>query len=201
MPKAQVKKSTEVKEELPKAGNVKSITPTKKTVFTETNRIVNQETGEVVQTVTNSIARASQEPKFIKVYLEDINRIYSLPRGCSPALYEILKEMNWKGIISLTKYTKDQCAAAAGLTPASFNNCISDLIKKDILKRLGQSVYMANPHLFGQGNWIEVMEKREAYLQISYKNGKREVTSSFDPANPENQHDNGQKDDDEQQSA
>ena len=75
MPKAQVKKSTEVKEELPKAGNVKSITPTKKTVFTETNRIVNQETGEVVQTVTNSIARASQEPKFIKVYLEDINRI------------------------------------------------------------------------------------------------------------------------------
>ena len=194
MPKAQVKKSTEVKEELPKAGNVKSITPTKKTVFTETNRIVNQETGEVVQTVTNSIARASQEPKFIKVYLEDINRIYSLPKGCSPALYEILKEMNWKGIINLPKYTKEQCAAAAGLTLKSFSNCITDLIKKDILKRLGTSVYIANPHLFGQGKWLEIMERRETYnITINYTpNGKREVTSSFDPASPENQYDEQQ---------
>jgi hypothetical protein len=43
------------------------------------------------------------------------------------------------------------------------------------------------------------MERRETYnLTINYKNGKREVTSSFDPANPENQHENN---DDEQQSA
>ena len=174
-------------------------TPTKKTTYTDTKRIVNEETGEVKQTVTNTIARVPQEPLYVKVYLQDINRIYDLPKGCSPALYEILKEMNWKGIINLPKYTKEQCAAAAGLTPASFNNCISDLVKKDILKRLGTSVYIANPHLFGQGKWLEIMERRETYnLTINYKNGKREVTSSFDPANPENQHENN---DDEQQSA
>jgi len=195
MPKANVKK-----EELPKESNVKKLTsPTKKTTYTETQRLVNEDTGQVKQTVTNTISRVPQEPLYVKVYLQDINRIYDLPKGCSPALYEILKEMNWKGVINLPKYTKDQCAAAAGLTPASFNNCISDLIKKDILKRLGQSVYIANPHLFGQGKWLEIMERRETYnITINYTNGKREVTSSFDPANPENQHENN---DDEQQSA
>jgi len=104
-----------------------------------------------------------------------------------------------KANVKKEELPKDQCAAAAGLTPASFNNCISDLIKKDILKRLGQSVYIANPHLFGQGKWLEIMERRETYnITINYTNGKREVTSSFDPANPENQHENN---DDEQQSA
>ena len=108
--------------------------------------------------------------------------------------------MNWKGIINLPKYTKEQCAAAAGLTLKSFSNCITDLIKKDILKRLGTSVYIANPHLFGQGKWLEIMERRETYnITINYTpNGKREVTSSFDPASPENQYENN---DDEQQSA
>ena len=196
MPKANVKK-----EGLPKESNVKKLTsPTKKTTYTETQRLVNEETGQVKQTVTNTISRVPQEPLYVKVYLQDINRIYDLPKGCSPALYEILKEMNWKGIINLPKYTKEQCAAAAGLTLKSFSNCITDLIKKDILKRLGTSVYIANPHLFGQGKWLEIMERRETYnITINYTpNGKREVTSSFDPANPENQHENN---DDEQQSA
>ena len=196
MPKANVKK-----EELPKESNVKKLTsPTKKTTYTETQRLVNEETGQVKQTVTNTISRVPQEPLYVKVYLQDINRIYDLPKGCSPALYEILKEMNWKGIINLPKYTKEQCAAAAGLTLKSFSNCITDLIKKDILKRLGTSVYIANPHLFGQGKWLEIMERRETYnITINYTpNGKREVTSSFDPASPENQHENN---DDEQQSA
>ena len=196
MPKANVKK-----EELPKESNVKKLTsPTKKTTYTETQRLVNEETGQVKQTVTNTISRVPQEPLYVKVYLQDINRIYDLPKGCSPALYEILKEMNWKGIINLPKYTKEQCAAAAGLTLKSFSNCITDLIKKDILKRLGTSVYIANPHLFGQGKWLEIMERRETYnITINYTpNGKREVTSSFDPASPENQYENN---DDEQQSA
>ena len=190
MPKANVKK-----EELPKESNVKKLTsPTKKTTYTETQRLVNEETGQVKQTVTNTISRVPQEPLYVKVYLQDINRIYDLPKGCSPALYEILKEMNWKGIINLPKYTKEQCAAAAGLTLKSFSNCITDLIKKDILKRLGTSVYIENPHLFGQGKWLEIMERRETYnITINYTpNGKREVTSSFDPASPENQYDEQQ---------
>ena len=199
MPKSKVEKS---KEELPKTSNVKNIpSPKKKTVYTETNRVVDEETGQVKNTVTNTISRVPQEPLYVKVYLQDINRLYDLPKGCSPALYEILKEMNWKGVINLPKYTKDQCAAAAGLTPASFNNCISDLIKKDILKRLGQSVYMANPHLFGQGKWLDIMDRRDAYLQVSYKDGKRQITSSFSPDNPENQQESGEDNDDMQQSA
>ena len=56
MPKANVKK-----EELPKESNVKKLTtPTKKTTYTDTKRIVNEETGELKQTVTNTIAIVPQ---------------------------------------------------------------------------------------------------------------------------------------------
>lgn len=194
----------ESKQDLPRNNNVKKIqAKTKKTVFTDTKRVVNEETGQVKQTVTNTISVTSQEPLYVKVYLQDINRIYDLPKGCSPALYEILKEMNWKGIISLPKFIKDGCAAAAGLTPASFNNCISDLVKHDILKRVGQTVYIANANLFGQGKWLEIIEKRETYnLTVNYTaGGKREVTSSFDPENPENPENQHENKDDEQKSA
>ena len=62
------------------------------TINASTNRIVNHETGEVTQTVDNKVVRLSKEPDFIKVYLQDINKIFELPKGCTPALYEILKQ-------------------------------------------------------------------------------------------------------------
>ncbi|NMZ20744.1 hypothetical protein HBO08_27565, partial [Pseudomonas rhodesiae] len=78
----------EPKQDLPKNNNVKKIpAKTKKTVFTDIKRVVNEETGQVKQTVTNTISVTSQEPLYVKVYLQDINRIYDLPKGCSPALY------------------------------------------------------------------------------------------------------------------
>lgn len=148
-------------------------------IYTETNRIVNHETGEVTQTVDNKVVRLSKEPDFIKVYLQDINKIFELPKGCTPALYEILKQMNYAGQIILNKYIKEICAKNAGMNLNSFNNCITDLTKKDIIKRVAQGVYVANPYLFGKGSWNEIAENRELYLTIKYtKEGKSIVQSN-----------------------
>lgn len=149
-------------------------------VYSETNRIVNHETGEVTQTVDNKVVRLNQEPDFIKVYLQDINKIFELSKGCTPALYEILKKMNYEGHITLNKYIKEICAKNAGMTLNSFNNCITDLTKKDILKRLAQGVYIANPNIFGKGSWTEISKQREFYLTIKYtKEGKSIVQSNI----------------------
>ncbi|WP_430957225.1 hypothetical protein, partial [Pseudomonas aeruginosa] len=69
-------------------------------IYSETNRIVDLSTGEVTQTAENKVIRLPQEPEFIKLYLQDINKIFDLPKGCSPALYEILKKMNYEGHIT-----------------------------------------------------------------------------------------------------
>lgn len=149
-------------------------------IYSETNRIVNHETGEVTQTVDNKVVRIAKEPDFVKVYLQDINKIFELPKGCTPALYEILRQMNYDGHITLNKYIKENCAKNAGMTLNSFNNCLTDLTKKDIIKRVAQGVYIANPYLFGKGSWTEIAEKREFYLTIKYtKEGKSIVQSNI----------------------
>mgnify|MGYP001618243978 CR=1 FL=1 len=148
-------------------------------VYSETNRIVDHETGEIKQTVDIKSVRLAQEPEFIKLYLQDINKIFDLPKGCSPALYEILKNMNYQGHIVLNKYVKKICAENAGLALTSFNNCITDLLKKDIISRVDTGTYMANPHIFGKGAWSDISKQREFYLTIRYsKNGKEVVQNN-----------------------
>jgi len=151
-------------------------------VYAEVNRVVDHETGEIKQTVDNRVIRLPQEPEFIKLYLQDINKIFDLPKGCSPALYEILKKMNYEGHITLNKFIKEMCAKNAGLTLQSFNNCITDLIKKDIISRVGHGVYVANPNIFGKGSWADISKQREFYLTIKYsKNGKEIVQNQVQP--------------------
>lgn len=148
-------------------------------IYSETNRIIDHETGEIKQTIDIKSVRLQQEPEFIKLYLQDINKIFDLPKGCSPALYEILKKMNYEGHITLNKFIKEICAENAGLTLNSFNNCITDLLKKDIITRVGHGVYIANPHIFGKGSWSEISKQREFYLTIRYnKNGKQIVPNN-----------------------
>lgn len=151
-------------------------------IYSEISRVVDLDSGEVTQTTENRVVRLPQEPEFIKLYLQDINKIFDLPKGCSPALYEILKKMNYEGHITLNKFIKEICAKNAGLTLSSFNNCITDLIKKDILSRVGHGVYVANPHIFGKGSWAEISKQREFYLTIKYsKNGKEIVQNQIQP--------------------
>ena len=147
-------------------------------IYSETNRIVDHETGEIKQTVDIKSVRLAQEPEFIKLYLQDINKIFDLPKGCSPALYEILKQMNYQGHIVLNKYVKRICAEAAGLALTSFSNCITDLLKKDIIKRIDTGTYVANPHIFGKGSWSEISKQREFYLTIKYTKDGKEVVQN-----------------------
>jgi len=147
-------------------------------VYSETKTHIDTQTGEVISEEKTNVIRLPQEPEFIKLYLQDINKIFDLPKGCSPVLYEILKQMTYDGKIVLNKYVKEECATAAKIALSSFNNCLTDLVKKDILKRLGTGTYIANPHLFGKGSWAEISKQREFYLTVKYSSKGKEVVKT-----------------------
>lgn len=147
-------------------------------VYSETKTHIDIQTGQVVSEEKTNVVRLPQEPEFIKLYLADINKIFDLPKGCSPVLYEILKKMNYEGQIILNKFVKEECAKAAKIALSSFNNCLTDLVKKDILKRLGTGTYMANPHLFGKGSWVEISKQREFYLTVKYSSKGKEIVQT-----------------------
>lgn len=139
------------------------------------NTAIDFSTGEVKSETKTNVYKLPQEPEYIKLYLQDINKIFNLPKGCSPALYEILKKMNYDGEIVLNKYVKAECAKNSNLKPSSFDNCITDLVKKDILKRKATGTYLANPHLFGKGSWSDICKQRNFYLTVKYSKNGREI--------------------------
>jgi hypothetical protein len=156
---------------------------TKNTIYSHDIHVVDRETGEVTQTTNETIVQFPAEPEYIKLYLDDLNRIYELPNNS--ILYEVMKRMDYDGLINLSKYAKDMICEKLGLKPQTFANYLQKLKEKDIIHPVGRGTFMPNPNLFGKGTWKEIYSRRKKYaeikLNITYKpDGTKTVQTEFD---------------------
>ena len=150
------------------------------TQITQTD-IVDHTTGEVKSSEHARVINIPREPSYIKLYLDDIEKLYDLPSNSSTIVYELLKELNYNGLIPLNSTTKKMICEKVGYKLQSLNNYLTDLVKKDVFRKAGRGVFKPNPHLFGKGDWKDIYKMREAWLKVSYKeDGSKDVTSSFD---------------------
>jgi hypothetical protein len=157
---------------------------------TETTR-VNHETGEVVSTETSNTINIRSEPPYIKLYLDDIEKLYSLPNNSSTVILELLKKLDYEGIISLNSTSKRKICEVVDYKIQTLNNYLGDLVKKDLFRREGRGCFRPNPHLFGKGDWSKISKERTGWLKVSYKDdGSKEVTSSMDEAKERNKDSN-----------
>ncbi len=118
------------------------------------------------------------EPPFIKLYLDDIEVLYRLPKGQGSFLYALIPYMNYKGQITINSVMKGEIAEELKMKVSSFGNIITNFVKKDILQRVGKKgsgVYIINPYLIGKGKWEDIEG-----LRIQYKeNGQRQIEPIF----------------------
>lgn len=137
---------------------------------TET-RIVDNLTGEVIKNEVYKKLSWGSEPSFIKLYLNDILYLSDMPTKHSAVLYELLKRSTYA-----SEEDGMQVVVSAGLKQrikdilgfkniSSINNAITDLVKGNILYRVGTGLYNFNPYLFGKGEWIDIAKLR---LEINY---------------------------------
>lgn len=111
------------------------------------------------------IIRWGDEPDYVKLYLDSILFIKSLPKGYNPILISFLKRMSYadKGqVIGFTPYIKKEICNELGVSKTRIDHAITDFVKGKILFRLGASTYQFNPHLFGKGDWNDIAEIRTA---------------------------------------
>jgi hypothetical protein len=147
---------------------------------TETTK-VNHETGEVISTETSNTINIRSEPPYIKLYLEDIEKLYNLPNNSSTVILELLKELNYNGLIPLNSTTKKLVCEKVKYTTGSLDNYLTSLVKKDIFRKEGRGCFRPNPHLFGKGDWAKISKERTVWLKVSYKkDGTRNITSSME---------------------
>ena len=142
---------------------------------------LNTETGEIENQTSSKVYTFPKEPPYVKLYLEDIEKLYSLPKNSSAALYELLRKLDYDGLINLNSTAKAMICEKIGYKKQSLNNYLSKLVQSDVFRNIGRGVYKPNPHLFGRGEWKEIYKQREAWLKVKYnKDGTRTVESSFD---------------------
>ena len=74
------------------------------------------------------------EPPFIKLYLDDIEILYKLPKKSSQFMHELLKNMNYEGEITINSRLKERISEKLELTNVrSMNNYLTDMVNKDML--------------------------------------------------------------------
>lgn len=149
-----------------------------KVVQEVTTETVDHGTGENIETTTERVISLPQEPPFVKLYLDDIAKLYNLPRRTSDTIHALLRQMNFDSIITLTAPAKRRIAEQLNTSVSTLENQLGKLVKADVLRRMDRGEYMLNPNLFARGRWTDVRRLRDKYfeLRVTYgPDGKRSV--------------------------
>ncbi len=141
----------------------------------EITQTVDFVSGEIIQQTTTTSAVVPKEPEFVKLYIEDIKRIFDLNQSESRILNCLLKYMSYNNVVVLLKPIKDMICRDLNMPINTLNKAIDNLYKLNILIRMHKSVYLVDPNLFGKGRWEDIHSIR---LSITYDQSGRKTVKS-----------------------
>lgn len=141
-------------------------------------RVTDVLTGEIVSersTVVN-IRTLEPEPPFIKMYIEDLGRLYQLKLGHQSILSCIASGVDYDGTIGITATRKAKIAAKLGCSMKSIENALTEYVRTGILVRIGRGEYELDPSLFAKGAWRDICERRKDFqAKITYSKTGRKI--------------------------
>lgn len=130
---------------------------------------INGDTGEYLGAETQiQTIQYEKEPAYIKLYTQDIGRLYGLSPSCNDVLMILAKYMTYgSNVIVLYGPIKRLIMQELGLTSINtLNKAIDTLYKQGFLIRKERACYVLDPTIFGSGSWKDVQKVR---LSIEYK--------------------------------
>jgi len=127
--------------------------------------ILDKNTGEILEHKEVKQFSIDGEPDYVKLYLQDIGRVFGLSSGNSSVMYALLKRMDYDNLIALTPIIRQKIAYDCNTTVDVINHAISKLVSEGIFTRLGSGTFMANPDIFARGKWVDIKNMR---LSITY---------------------------------
>jgi hypothetical protein len=101
-----------------------------------------------------------REPDYVKLYLQGILLYSDCPQWQNKVLHSLLKRINYQNEISLPVGYKREIVKELSISMSSLNNAISAFVRTKLLIRKDVGVYLANPHLFGRGEWKDIRKLR-----------------------------------------
>ena len=113
--------------------------------------------------------RPDGEPEYIKLYLNTVLYLRSLPKGYNPILLAFLKRMSYATTgqkVYVNASMKREIAEEAKVSVSYINTALTDFVKGKIIFRLDTGTYQFNPKIFGKGDWKDI-EKIHATITFS----------------------------------
>lgn len=132
-----------------------------------------------------NIQRLPAEPPYIKLYIDDIGRMYGLRPSHQDILLYIAAGTGYDGIVTLSKRKKFAISQTVNCSFGTVENAITELARLQILKRVGRGEFELDPRLFAKGEWCTIRERRATFTAaIRYlPDGARCITTTRDMDN------------------
>ena len=140
---------------------------------TETT-IINED-GELLSKIKNRTLSWGAEPRYVKLYLQDMLYFSDMPSKHAKILYSLLKRASYAGDkngmqVTLSSGLKRIIIQELHMKNiGSIDNALTDLTKGKILYRVETGVYNFNPWLFGKGDWQDISKLR---MEVDYNDIK-----------------------------
>jgi hypothetical protein len=132
---------------------------------------------------------ATREPDFVKLYLDDIGKLFSIDNNSQRLFGELLKlidpkEKNIHSVVVLNKAIKNRIAQNLGFTGVDkkgtpnkylINNYLGKLNKSGLIRRLESDIYIINPFICSKVDWNNTELLRSIHLEITYDHTTRSM--------------------------
>jgi len=129
-----------------------------------------------------SITKLPPEPNYIKLYVDDISRMFLVQESHREILLYIAASSGYDGFVTLTKARKMRIAVTVSFALKTVDNAITELLKVGLLRRVGRCEYELNPSLFAKGEWSKIRERRETFnMSVSYSSKEGRVIRGIQP--------------------
>lgn len=166
----------------------KDTTKKKTLVSTQVNTNIDCTTGEVTSESTSNTFITSNEPDYVKVYLNTMCAFKGLSTAVSPVLLEFCKHMSWANdnqVLRVDKFIKEEVARAVGLKVDRINQILRDICNSGIFikEKNYRGVYRVNPFFIAKGDWSSVRKLRG---EFNFKDGTFNIVAETEDAETEN---------------
>lgn len=159
---------------------------TKKDVdlYTSIQTIITED-GEVIKEETNRKIKLSDEPKFVKLYIDFVLSTKELSQSLNPILLAFISYMNYASqdeedggqVIFINSAMKNDICKKLNIKIDRVNQSLQQFKKAGIFKSLARGKYQVNPNYFGRGEWKDIKKIKGSF---EYSNNGIEIKADIE---------------------
>lgn len=148
-------------------------------IYKKETLVTDQNTGEIMQSVQETIAREPNKERFLKVFVSNIVAYQNMSEAENTLFYQIIKNhMNYGNIVYFTNVIRSTIISNKLMSRSTFYRAKEGLVNKKILLPLdkekqlelqkdedmpifAEEAYLVNPNIIGQGSFRDLKRLRQ----------------------------------------